>query len=195
LKTKIDFTDLFAALRPPAAKNGGDHDGHDNDNDHCDGGDVTMSKPEAVTPVTSVWEDAVAKTGAEGADAIGEHPEAVAQSHQADEEPVDGQLRNDEGPPLHDRIPTSPRCQGRPIPDSRTPIILTDLRDKIEAIEPAARVLGWPPELLWNNRFWGLPRGLAAVLDIDDEITAFTDTYIEIRKRGRDVRRFYRYSA
>ena len=53
-------------------------------------------------------------------------------------------------------------------PDSRHPLICDAVRAKIEAIEGEARSKGWPTELLWNNAFWDLPRGLAAVLEPDD---------------------------
>jgi hypothetical protein len=39
------------------------------------------------------------------------------------------------------------------------------VRAVIESIKLDARAKGWPAELLWNNEFWGSPRGLAALLD------------------------------
>jgi hypothetical protein len=44
-------------------------------------------------------------------------------------------------------------------PNSRSPLISGCIRAKIEAIEPKARALGWPPELLWNNQFLGFTEG------------------------------------
>src|SRR5215831_5110153 len=55
-------------------------------------------------------------------------------------------------------------------PDSRHPLICDVVRAKIETIEAEARAQGWPAELLWSFAYWDLPRGLAAVLDIGDEI-------------------------
>jgi hypothetical protein len=78
------------------------------------------------------------------------------------------------------------------VPDSRNPLISPTIRAKIEAIEAEARRLGWPPELLYNNLFWSFPRGLAAVLDADDEITAVTPEVIDILRHKRDVLRFRR---
>ena len=66
---------------------------------------------------------------------------------------------------------------------------------KIEAIETEARALGWPPELLWNSGFWDCPRGLAAVLDLGDEIVEVTPSHIAILKTRRDLLRFRRYVA
>jgi hypothetical protein len=57
------------------------------------------------------------------------------------------------------------------MPDSRNPLIPTEVRAKIESIEADARTKGWPPELLYNSNFWDYPRGLAAILDANDEIT------------------------
>jgi hypothetical protein len=62
----------------------------------------------------------------------------------------------------------------------------------LEAIEQEARSKGWPPELLWNAGFWDSPRGLAAVLDSDDEIVEVTPDFIEILKTRRDLLRFRR---
>jgi hypothetical protein len=78
-------------------------------------------------------------------------------------------------------------------PDSRHPLIGPEVRAKIEAIEPDARAKGWPAELLWNNAFWDLPRGLAAALDDDDEIVEVTPDHIKILKCRRDVLRFLRH--
>jgi hypothetical protein len=80
-------------------------------------------------------------------------------------------------------------------PNSRHPLIPDVVREKIAAIEPAARNLGWPPELLWNANFWDAPRGLAAVLDANDEIAEVTAEYISILKVKRDLLRFRRHAA
>jgi hypothetical protein len=80
-------------------------------------------------------------------------------------------------------------------PDSRHPLISDVIRAKIEAIEPEARAKGWPAELLWNAWFWDYPRGLAAVLDADDEIADVTAEFIEIVKMKREVLRFRRTNS
>jgi hypothetical protein len=80
-------------------------------------------------------------------------------------------------------------------PNSRSPLIPTVIRAKIEAIEHEARHLGWPPELLWNSGFWDSPRGLAAILDLDDEIIEVTPECIAISKYRRDIQRFRRHAA
>jgi hypothetical protein len=74
------------------------------------------------------------------------------------------------------------------VPDSRHPLIPGEVRATIEAIETEAREKGWPAELLWNNSFWDLPRGLAAILDHGDEIGEVNHDYIEIYKRRLDPR-------
>jgi hypothetical protein len=58
----------------------------------------------------------------------------------------------------------------RSTPDARRPLIPPAIRTLIEAIESEAVAKGWPKELLWGADFWGCPRGLASVIDIDDEI-------------------------
>ncbi len=80
-------------------------------------------------------------------------------------------------------------------PDSRSPLIPPEVRAKIEAIESEARRLGWPGELLWNANFWDCPRGLAAILDRDDEIAEVTAGYITILKTKSDLLRFNRRDA
>ena len=80
-------------------------------------------------------------------------------------------------------------------PSSRAPLIPDAIREKIAAIEPTARNLGWPPELLWNANFWDSPRGLAAVLDADDEIVEVAADYIAILKVKRDLLKFRRTAA
>jgi hypothetical protein len=80
-------------------------------------------------------------------------------------------------------------------PNSRHPLIPDVVREKIAAIEPAARNLGWPPELLWSSGFWDSPRGLAAVLDVDDEIVEVAAGYIAILKVKRDLLKFRRTAA
>jgi hypothetical protein len=81
------------------------------------------------------------------------------------------------------------------VPDSRHPLIEPAVRSKLEAIEVEARSKGWAPELLWNANFWDLPRGLAAVLDHDDEIVEVTSEYVTILKTKRDLLRFRRHNA
>jgi hypothetical protein len=80
-------------------------------------------------------------------------------------------------------------------PDSRHPLIPDPVREKIAAIEPTARNLGWPPELLWNANFWDAPRGLAAVLDEGDEIAEVAADYISILKVKHDLLKFRRFAA
>ena len=92
----------------------------------------------------------------------------------------------------------SPLAEPRPgsvVPNSRSPLIPDDTRAKIAAIEAEARAKGWPAELLWNNVFWGGPRGLAAVLEATDEVVEVTDTCIVILTNRRDLQRFPRYVA
>jgi hypothetical protein len=79
--------------------------------------------------------------------------------------------------------------------DSRHPLIGREVRTKIENIEGEARRLGWPPELLWNNSFWDLPRGLAAVVDDEDEIVQVAYDQIKILKTHRDILVFRRHNA
>ncbi|MFZ0679158.1 hypothetical protein [Candidatus Binatus sp.] len=80
-------------------------------------------------------------------------------------------------------------------PDSRHPIIPSEVRTKIEAIEVDARAKGWPAELLWSAGSWDSPRGLAAVLDAEDEITDVQADYIAILRVKRDVVRFRRHAG
>ena len=80
-------------------------------------------------------------------------------------------------------------------PNSRAPLIPDAIREKIAAIEPTARRLGWQPEQLWNANFWDAPRGLAAVLDANDEIAEVTADYISILKVKHDILRFRRHAA
>jgi hypothetical protein len=65
----------------------------------------------------------------------------------------------------------------------------------IESIEADARTKGWPAELLWNAGFWDFPRGLAALLDPEDEIVEVTPDSIAIAKCRRDIQRFRRHTA
>lgn len=81
------------------------------------------------------------------------------------------------------------------VPDSRHPLIPPEVRAKLEAIEVEARSKGWPAELLWSSEFWDLPRGLAAVLDPDDEIVEVSAQCITILKYRRDIQRFRRHIA
>lgn len=78
------------------------------------------------------------------------------------------------------------------VPDARSPLIPDEVREKIGEIEAEARALGWPAELLWNADFWDSPRGLAAILEPDDAITAVTPDYIEVLRLHRDLLRFSR---
>jgi TubC N-terminal docking domain len=79
--------------------------------------------------------------------------------------------------------------------DSRSPLISPEVRTKIEAIEADARAKGWPAELLWNAGFWDRPRGLAALLDVDDEIVDVTGEEVAILKCRRDIQRFRRNAS
>src|ERR1700676_4504766 len=54
---------------------------------------------------------------------------------------------------------------------------------------------GWPPELLYNSNFWDRPRGLAAILDANDEIAEVTADYIAILKVERNIVRFQRRTS
>lgn len=81
------------------------------------------------------------------------------------------------------------------VPDSRRIVVPETVRMKIELIELEARRLGWLPELLWNADFWRLPRGLAPVLDEDDEIGAVTAEYIEMMKTKHHLLRFQRRNS
>lgn len=81
------------------------------------------------------------------------------------------------------------------IPDSRHPLVAPEVRRKIEAIEAEARAKGWPAELLWNGGYWDRPRGLAALLDADDEISEVTPDHIGILKTRRDLLKFQRHTA
>jgi len=81
------------------------------------------------------------------------------------------------------------------VPDSRHPLLSDLVRAKIEAIEAEARAQGWPAELLWSRVYWDLPRGLAAILEPDDEIAEVTPEVIEIVRMHRDVLRFRRTNA
>jgi hypothetical protein len=78
-------------------------------------------------------------------------------------------------------------------PDSRHPIIEPAVRAKLEAVEAEARAKGWPAELLWNAGFWDRPRGLAALLDADDEVVEVAPECIIILKTKRDLLRFRRH--
>jgi TubC N-terminal docking domain len=80
-------------------------------------------------------------------------------------------------------------------PDSRHPLMPSEVRTKIEAIEAEARAKGWPAELLWNSDFWDCPRGLAAVLNAEDEIAEVSKDYIAILKVRRDLLKFRRHAA
>jgi hypothetical protein len=80
-------------------------------------------------------------------------------------------------------------------PDSRSPLVGPEVRQKIEAIESEARIKGWPAELLWNAGFWDCPRGLAALLDPEDEIGEVTPDYIEILKKSPSFLKFRRHVA
>jgi len=91
--------------------------------------------------------------------------------------------------------PAPPAWRQASAPDSRRPLTPPPIRAKIEAIEPEARRLGWPPELLWNASFWDLPRGLAAVLDPGDEIVEVTSEIITVLKTRHDLLRFARHAG
>ncbi len=80
------------------------------------------------------------------------------------------------------RSPVSWRRDAAAPPNSRSPLIPQGVRAMIEAIEPEARRLGWPAELLWNSEFWDSPRGLASILDPDDRIVEVRVDHIVIEK-------------
>jgi hypothetical protein len=80
-------------------------------------------------------------------------------------------------------------------PHSRNPLIPTEVRVKIESIEADARAKGWPPELLYNSNFWDYPRGLAAILDANDEIVEVTADTIAVLKYRSEILRFRRRAA
>ena len=65
----------------------------------------------------------------------------------------------------------------------------------MEGIEADARAKGWPAELLYNANFWDYPRGLAAVLDANDEIVDVTANTITILKIRSEILRFQRRVA
>jgi len=79
--------------------------------------------------------------------------------------------------------------------DERREFIPDPIRQKIEAIEAEAHAAGWTAEQLWSRPFWNIPRGLAAVMQDDDEIVAVTPDSIEILRYRRDVLRFRRHNA
>ena len=81
------------------------------------------------------------------------------------------------------------------MPDSRNPLIPTEVRAKIESIEADARAKGWPPELLYNSNFWDYPRGPATILDTNDEITEVMADYIAILKLEKSLLRFQRRTS
>jgi hypothetical protein len=80
-------------------------------------------------------------------------------------------------------------------PNSRHPLIPPEVRAKIESVEADARAKGWPAELLWNAEFWDSPRGLAALLNADDEIVEVTTDWISILKTRHEPLRFMRRIA
>jgi hypothetical protein len=67
------------------------------------------------------------------------------------------------------------------------------VRAKIESIEADARANGWPAELLYNSNFRNHPRGLAALLDANDETVEVTADAITILKYRRDRARCPRF--
>jgi hypothetical protein len=71
----------------------------------------------------------------------------------------------------------------------------TEIRTKIEGIEAEARTQGWPAEPLYNANFWDYLRGLAAVLEADDEVVDVTADTITILKRRSEILRFRRGAA
>ena len=72
------------------------------------------------------------------------------------------------------------RLDGLGVANSRAPLIPTEIRAKIEAIETEARSKGWPVELLYNANFWDCPRGPPALMDPDDGIVELTGDAITI---------------
>lgn len=111
--------------------------------------------------------------------------------------PVEAKPDADAEDPIHPRNarPNPPACRASVTPNSRGPLIAPEVRLKIEAVEAEARRLGWPAELLWNPGFWDSPRGLAAVLDPEDEIVEVTPDDISILRTKRDLLRFPRHTA
>jgi hypothetical protein len=87
------------------------------------------------------------------------------------------------------------RREGGVTRDSRHPLVSAEIRQKIEAIEADARAKGWPAKLLRNAGFWDCPRGLAAVLDPEDEIADVAADCITILKSRGDLLKFPRYAA
>ncbi len=75
-------------------------------------------------------------------------------------------------------------------PDPRVP---ETVRSEIARIEREALRLGWSRERLWVRAFWpDQPRGLAAVLQEEDEIAEVAAGYITILRARRSLLRFPR---
>jgi hypothetical protein len=66
---------------------------------------------------------------------------------------------------------------------------------KIEAVEAAARAMGWPPELLWNSGFWDCRAAWPRCSTLRTKSTKVTADYIAVLKTRRDLLRFRRYAA
>jgi hypothetical protein len=109
------------------------------------------------------------------------------------ENPAKPDHEPDQNPATKAADPAARTCEV--VPDSRHPLVSPRVRAKIESIEGAARAKGWPAELLWNAGYWDSPRGLAAVLDTEDEIVDVTPGNIVILKTCRTLLRFRRHVA
>lgn len=87
-------------------------------------------------------------------------------------------------------------CQALPPTIRPEPAIPAEVEAEIRRIEAEALRLGWTRERLWGAQFWPIEeRGLAAVLDPEDEIAEVTGEYIAILKARRDLLRFRRHAA
>jgi hypothetical protein len=76
----------------------------------------------------------------------------------------------------------------------RAAFVPAAIAQKIAAIEPRARRLGWPSELLLDSNLddYGDPRGLAATLEPSDAIIAVKRDCIMVRKNRFHVLKFPR---
>lgn len=78
--------------------------------------------------------------------------------------------------------------------DRRAAFVPAAIAAKIAAIEPRARRLGWPSELLFDPTLndYGNPRGLAATLDPGDAIVAVRRDCIMVRRNQFHLLKFPR---
>ena len=79
--------------------------------------------------------------------------------------------------------------------DRRAAFVPAAIAAKIAAIEPRARRLGWPSELLFDPTLndYGNPRGLAGALEPSDVIVAVARDQITVRKNKFHLLRFQRF--